>query len=67
MSGLKFLARQGCGIQGHDDNDGNLLQCLGENDANVILLTAVTYNNCNKKCNTFTLYYAVSGVAKKEV
>ena len=41
VSGLKFLARQGCGIRGHDDNEGNLLQLmklLGENDPKVILL-----------------------------
>ena len=41
VSGLEFLARQGCGIWGHDDNHGNLLQLmkpLHENDAKVIIL-----------------------------
>ncbi len=39
VSGLKFLARQGCGIRGHDDKEGNLLQLMklfGENDPKVI-------------------------------
>lgn len=39
VSGLKFLARQGCGIRGHDDKEGNLLQLmklLGESDPKVI-------------------------------
>ncbi len=39
VSGLKCLARQGCGIRGHDDKEGNLLQLVklfGENDPKVI-------------------------------
>lgn len=28
LSSLRFLARQGCGIRGHDESDGNFFQLL---------------------------------------
>lgn len=28
LSSLRFLARQGCGIRGHDEADGNFFQLL---------------------------------------
>jgi len=50
LSSLKFLARQGCGIRGHDDKcDGNLYQLvklMSQDDSKVIMV--VNYYHITK-------------------
>lgn len=47
LSSLRFLARQGCGIRGHDDDkEGNFQQLfllLAEDDPKVVMLHAALY------------------------
>lgn len=52
LSSLKFLARQGCGIRGHDDKcDGNLYQLvklMSQEDPKVTMIAILNYFHCLK-------------------
>lgn len=67
LSSLKFLARQGCGIRGHDECEGNLYQLMklmSKDDSKVYIIDN-TYKPLSQSYTTY-IFQIVSGMAEEE-